>query len=85
MVVDWRHAIQAAKYWIRKRMRALLSTQCLVRPCAGRNVALYERITRIFAEAGAALRSRQVCEALGMPVEAWFIEAMRPKNGQAEP
>jgi hypothetical protein len=45
----------------------------------GRDVALYERITRIFAEAGAAMRPRQVCEALGMPVEARFIEAMRPK------
>jgi hypothetical protein len=46
---------------------------------AGRDVALYERITRIFAEAGAALRPRQVCEALGMSTEARFIEAMRPK------
>lgn len=45
----------------------------------GRDVALYERITQVFAEAGAALRPRQVCEALGMPVEARFIEAMRPK------
>lgn len=45
----------------------------------GRDVALYERITRIFAEAGAALRPRQVCEALGMSTEARFIEAMRPK------
>jgi hypothetical protein len=46
---------------------------------AGRDVALYERITGIFAEAGVELRPRQVCEALGMPVEARFIEAMRPK------
>lgn len=45
----------------------------------GRDVALYERITRIFAEAGAGLRPREVCEALGMPVGARFIEAMRPK------
>jgi hypothetical protein len=45
----------------------------------GRDVALYERITRVFAEAGAALRPRQVCEALGMSTEARFIEAMRPK------
>lgn len=45
----------------------------------GRDVALYERIARIFAEAGAALRPRQVCEALGMSTEARFIEAMRPK------
>jgi hypothetical protein len=45
----------------------------------GRDVALYERITRIFAEAGGALRPRQVCEALGMSTEARFIEAMRPK------
>jgi hypothetical protein len=45
----------------------------------GRDVALYERITRIFTEAGAALRPRQVCEALGMSTEARFIEAMRPK------
>lgn len=45
----------------------------------GRDVALYERITQVFTEAGAALRPRQVCEALGMPVEARFIEAMRPK------
>jgi hypothetical protein len=46
---------------------------------AGRDVALYERITRIFAEASAALRPRQVCEALGMPTEARFIEVVRPK------
>lgn len=46
---------------------------------AGRDVALYERITQIFAEAGVALRPRQVCEALGMSTEARFIEAMRPK------
>ncbi len=45
----------------------------------GRDVALYDRITRIFAEAGAALRPRQVCEALGMSTEARYIEAMRPK------
>jgi Transcriptional regulator, AbiEi antitoxin len=45
----------------------------------GRDAALYERITRIFAEAGGALRPRQVCEALGMSTEARFIEAMRPK------
>jgi hypothetical protein len=45
----------------------------------GRDVALYERITQIFAEVGAALRPRQVCEALGLPVESRFIEAMRPK------
>lgn len=45
----------------------------------GRDVALYERITRTFAEAGAAMRPRQVCEALGMSAEARFIEAMRPK------
>jgi hypothetical protein len=51
----------------------------LVARGAGRNVALYERITRIFAEAGGALRPRQVCEALGMSTEARFIEAMRPK------
>lgn len=46
---------------------------------AGRDAALYERITRVFAEASTALRPRQVCEALGMATEARFIEAMRPK------
>lgn len=46
---------------------------------AGRDVALYERITRAFSGAVGPLRPRQVCEALGMPVEARFIEAMRPK------
>lgn len=45
----------------------------------GRDVALYERITHVFAQAGATLRPRQVCEALGMPTEARCIEAMRPK------
>ena len=45
----------------------------------GRDVALYEQVTRIFVEAGAALRPRQVCEALGTSTEARFIEAMRPK------
>jgi hypothetical protein len=46
---------------------------------AARDVALYERITQAFAEAGGALRPRQVCEALGMPGEARYVEAMRPK------
>ncbi|MBR7836139.1 hypothetical protein KDL01_22875 [Actinospica durhamensis] len=46
---------------------------------AVRDVALYERIAQVFAEAGAALRPRQVCEALGMPGEARYVEAMRPK------
>jgi hypothetical protein len=44
---------------------------------AGRDVALYERITRVFAEPGAAMCPRQVCEALGTSTEARFIEAMR--------
>ena len=35
-------------------------------------------ITRVFAEAGAAMRPRQVCEALGISTEARFIEAVRP-------
>ena len=46
---------------------------------AGRDMALYERISRVFAEAGTALRPRQVCEELGISTEAKFIEAMRPK------
>jgi hypothetical protein len=46
---------------------------------AGRDAALYERITRVFSEAVGPLRPRQVCEALGMSTEARFIEAMRPK------
>jgi hypothetical protein len=46
---------------------------------AGRDVALYERIAQVFAQAGTALRPRQVCEALGMSTQARFIEAMRPK------
>jgi hypothetical protein len=55
----------------------------IVRGAAGRGVgrdrALYERITRVFARAGGTLRPRQVCEALGMPTEARYVEAMRPK------
>lgn len=45
----------------------------------GRDRALYERIAGVFAEAGGPLRPRQVCEALGMPAEARYVEAMRPK------
>ncbi|MGH2902049.1 MAG: hypothetical protein ACRDK7_00415 [Solirubrobacteraceae bacterium] len=45
----------------------------------GRDVALYERIAGVFAGAAGALHPRQVCEALGMPSEARYIEAMRPK------
>jgi hypothetical protein len=45
----------------------------------GRDVALYERITRVFAAATGALRPRQVCEELGIAPEPRFIEAMRPK------
>ena len=46
----------------------------------GRHVALYERIVRVFAEAGTALRPRQVCEAIEISTEAKFIEAMRPES-----
>lgn len=46
---------------------------------AGRDVALYERIARVFARSAGLLRPRQVCEALGMGSEARFIEAVRPK------
>jgi hypothetical protein len=46
---------------------------------AGRDVALYERIMKVFATAGTAPRPRQVCEALEFSTEAKFIEAMRPK------
>lgn len=45
----------------------------------GRDVALYERITRVFAAASGAMRPRQVCEELGIAPEPRFIEAMRPK------
>jgi hypothetical protein len=45
---------------------------------AGRDVALYERIARVFARSTGPLRPCEVCEQLGMGSEARFIEAMRP-------
>jgi hypothetical protein len=45
-------------------------------------VALYERITRVFAEAGAAMRPRHVCDALAMFTEARLYRGDGPSLRQ---
>lgn len=44
-----------------------------------RDEAMYGRIAGVFTTAGRPLRAKDVCEQLGLPDEARFTEAMRPK------
>ncbi|MFV5997178.1 hypothetical protein ACNPQM_33505 [Streptomyces sp. NPDC056231] len=44
-----------------------------------RDVTVYQRIVSVFVTASGPLRSRDVCDALGIGVEARYTEAMRSK------
>ena len=44
-----------------------------------RDVTVYQRIEAVFGRTAGPLRSREVCDALGLGAEARFVEATRSK------